>query len=552
MSDIFISYARSTEAQAQAVAEAVRALGYEVWRDDELPAHRAYTEVIEERLRAAKAVVVIWSAEAVKSQWVRAEADVAREAGTLVQLSVDGATLPLPFNQIQCANLAGWTGDLDAPGWRKVVASVADLVGGSGGAPEPVVGASVADAPLPLPSKPSIAVMPFVNLSGDPEQAYFVEGMVEEIVAALTRNRLIFVIASGSTAAFRGQAATPQAIGRELGVRYILEGNVRQAGGHVRIAVKLIDTADGAQIWSQRFDDTLEDVFALQDSVALSVAGVIEPTLQDEEFRRVSKRPTENMSSYDLYLRAMSLFWKFDAAQMAEAYTLLERAIGLDRDFGIALAAAATCLRIMIDSGWSEDPVADRERGLELARRALKSCGDDARALAHIASALVGLDPNPETAEAVISRAVTLNPGCAYAWLVAGIVKARSGATDAAAEDFLTAKRLDPRSPMGAVLNRSLAVALFGQRRFSEALVLIGEVLASGDPVGYAFLASTYGHLSQLDQARSALAEYRRVATRPIEQVVAERWLAPEIREMFMDGIALADGKTPADTSNGG
>jgi predicted Zn-dependent protease len=206
----------------------------------------------------------------------------------------------------------------------------------------------------------------------------------------------------------------------------------------------------------------------------------------------------------------------------------------------------------MIDSGWSEDPVADRERGLELARRALKSCGDDARALAHIASALVGLDPNPETAEAVISRAVTLNPGCAYAWLVAGIVKARSGATDAAAEDFLTAKRLDPRSPMGAVLNRSLAVALFGQRRFSEALVLIGEVLASGDPVGYAFLASTYGHLSQLDQARSALAEHRRVATRPIEQVVAERWLAPEIREMFMDGIALADGKTPADTSNGG
>jgi adenylate cyclase len=540
MSHVFISYARSTAKEAQAVAAALRGLGHEVWLDDEIPAHRAFTDVIEERLREAKAVVVIWSAEAVKSQWVQSEADKAREDGKLVQLSLDGATLPMPFDRIQCANLTGWTGDLEASGWRRVADSVADLVGGGAPAVMPAEAAL-----LPLPSKPSIAVMPFVNLSGDPEQAYFVDGMVEEIVAALTRNRLIFVIASGSTAAFRGQTATPQAIGRELGVRYIMEGNVRQAGGRVRIAVKLIDTADGAQIWSHRFDDTLEDVFALQDSVALSVAGVIEPTLQDEEFRRVSKRPTENMGSYDLYLRAMSLFWKFDAAEMAAAHALLERAIGLDSDFGIALAAAATCLRIMIDSGWSENPVADRQRGLELARRALKSCGDDARALAHIASALVGLDPNPEAAAAVINRAITLNPGCAYAWMVAGIVKARSGATDAAAEDFLTAKRLDPRSPMRAVLDRSIAVARLGQGRFSEALVLIGEVLASGDPVGCALLASTYGHLNQLDQARGALAEYRRVATKPIEEVVAERWLPREIRQMFMDGIALAEGKKP-------
>ena len=537
MSDVFISYARSTEAEAKQIAEALRGLGYGVWRDDELPAHRAYTEVIEERLLAAKAVVVVWSAAAVKSQWVRAEADVAREAGTLVQLRVDVSTPPLPFNQIQCADLTGWTGELKAPGWRKVADSVAHLVGSATPAVTPAEA-----APLPLPSKPSIAVMPFVNLSGDPEQAYFVEGMVEEIVAALTRNRLIFVIASGSTSAFRGQAATPRAIGLESGVRYILEGSVRQAAGRVRIAVKLIDTADGAQIWSARFDDTLEDVFALQDSVALSVAGVIEPTLQDEEFRRVSKRPTDNMGSYDLYLRAMSLFWKFDAAEMAEAYALLERAIGLDPHFGIALAAAATSLRIMIDSGWSEDPVADRERGLELAHRALKSCGDDARALAHIASALVGLDANLEAATAVINRAVTLNPGCAYAWMVAGIVKGRLGAAQEAAEAFLTAKRLDPRSPMRAVLDRSLAVALLGQRRFSEALAVIGEVLASGDPVGYAFLASTYGHLNQLDQARGALAAYRRVATRPIEQVVAERWLPLDLRQLFLEGIALAEG----------
>src|SRR5947208_1352645 len=175
--DIFISYARSTAAQAQRVAEALRALGYRVWRDDELPAHRAYTEVIEERLKAAKAVVVIWSAEAVQSHWVQSEADTARTAHKLVQLTVDGARLPRPFDRIHCADLAGWSGDASAPGWRKVVASVAELAGTPGLAPTP---GPAAEASLPLPSKPSIAVMPFANLSGDPEQDYFADGMVEE------------------------------------------------------------------------------------------------------------------------------------------------------------------------------------------------------------------------------------------------------------------------------------------------------------------------------------------------------------------------------------
>src|SRR5215472_3162141 len=137
MSEVFISYARATEGEARRIAEALRAIGYGVWRDDELPAHRDYSEVIEERLRAAKAVVVVWSAEAVKSQWVRAEADIAREAGTLVQLSLDQAALPMPFNRIQCADLSGWTGDAGHAGWRKVAGSVAELMTGAGGAVEP-------------------------------------------------------------------------------------------------------------------------------------------------------------------------------------------------------------------------------------------------------------------------------------------------------------------------------------------------------------------------------------------------------------------------------
>jgi adenylate cyclase len=259
---VFISYARSTAKEAQAVAGALRGLGHEVWLDDEIPAHRAYADVIEERLLAAGAVVVIWSAEAVKSQWVQSEADKARETGKLVQLNLDGAKLPMPFDRIQCADMTGWTGDLNAAGWKKVVASIADLVGGSAPAAVPA-----ANAPLPLPSKPSIAVMPFANLSGDPDQEYFVDGMVVEITNALSRFKSLFVIASGSTLSLKGNGVGPLEAAQQLGVRYVLEGSVRKAGNRVRISVQLIDAADGSQIWTNRFDDALDDVFDLQDKV---------------------------------------------------------------------------------------------------------------------------------------------------------------------------------------------------------------------------------------------------------------------------------------------
>ena len=207
MSDVFISYARSTAKQAQAVAAALRKLGHKVWLDDAIPAHRAYADVIEEELKAAAAVVVLWSTEAVKSQWVQSEADSAREDGKLVQLNIDGARLPMPFDRIQCTDLKGWTGDLGAPGWRKVVASIATLTGvaGAPSAPAPVVEA------LPQSqSKPSVAVVPFANLSNDPEQAYFVDGVVEEIVAALARFKSIFVISAGDRLVSEGKVMSPQ------------------------------------------------------------------------------------------------------------------------------------------------------------------------------------------------------------------------------------------------------------------------------------------------------------------------------------------------------
>ena len=286
-------------------------------------------------------MVVIWSAEAVKSEWVQSEADRARADRKLVQLSLDGAALPMPFDRIQCADLSGWTGDPDAPGWRKVVASLGDLMG----APS----APAVEAPaLALPSKPSIAVMPFANLSADPEQEYFADGMLVEIVEALSRCRSIFVIASGSSLSFKGKGVGAQDAARALGVRYILEGNVRRAGNRVRIGVQLIDAVENLPIWTQRFEDTLEDIFDLQDKVALAVAGKIEPTLEAAEIRRASVRPTESLGSYDLYLRALPLHHTYSKEGSLEALTLLNQAIALDPVFGRALAQVAASLRNLV------------------------------------------------------------------------------------------------------------------------------------------------------------------------------------------------------------
>ena len=539
MSDVFISYARSTEAVAHRVAEALRAMGYGVWRDDELPAHRAYGDVIEERLAAAKAVVVVWSAEAVKSEWVRSEANRAREDHKLVQLNIDGAALPMPFDQIQCANLVGWGGDLDAPGWRKVAASVADLTGAKS------VGTAAAAAPPPIPSKPSIAVMPFANLSSDPEQDYFADGMMDEIVTALTRCKSIFVIGSGSTLSFKGKPVGAQEVARQLGVRYVLEGSVRRAANRVRIAVKLIDAADGAQIWADRFDDSLEDVFALQDKVALSIAGVIEPAVRDAEIRRASKRPTDNMGSYDLYLRALPLFRTFRRSEMSRALDLLDRATDLDPSFAIALALAATCHMQIVSYGWSDDLEGHRLRGLGLAERALSLGGDDAQVLAQVAAALRGLDRTLDRPVAIIDRAAALNPGSSQVWFISGLIRAVSGDSEAAIEHLETAIRLDPQSFVTDTSRTWIAVARFEQHRFEEALALLRDS-AYRFPLRYAVEAALNAYLGHMREAHEALSHYNAASSRPIEEI-ADAWFRREAhRKLFLDGVDLAEGQAPS------
>jgi adenylate cyclase len=243
--------------------------------------------------------------------------------------------------------------------------------------PVRVFGAVIGQKPVPepalaLPDKPSIAVLPFANMSGDAEQEYFADGMVEEIITALSRIRWLFVIARNSSFTYKGQAVDVKQVGRELGVRYVLEGSVRKAGNRVRITGQLIDATTGAHLWADRFDGSLEDVFDLQDKVASSVAGVIEPALQAAETACSANRPTTDLTAYDLYLRAYAMSLS-SAARFPEPLGLVEQAIARDPRYGPALAwAAICCFRLLLD-GRSEDRDADRLKGADFARRAWKS-----------------------------------------------------------------------------------------------------------------------------------------------------------------------------------
>jgi adenylate cyclase len=297
MSDIFISYARPNEPLAKQAAEALRTAGYGVWRDDELPAHRAYGEVIEERIKLAKAVLVLWSNDAVRSQWVRAEADAAREAGTLVQLSIDGVLPPMPFNQIQCADLMGWSGDVDAPGWKKVESSIASLVGN-------VAAPTEQNSDIEPGRNVVVCALPFVNMSGDPEQEYFSDGISEDIITDLSKVSALSVVARNTAFSFKGKPIDTAALARDLGVTHVLEGSVRKAGSRVRISAQLTDCTISLQLWADRYDRDLTDIFAIQDEISKAIVGALKLKLLPKEKKAIEQRGTTNPDAYNFYLLA--------------------------------------------------------------------------------------------------------------------------------------------------------------------------------------------------------------------------------------------------------
>jgi TolB-like protein/class 3 adenylate cyclase len=395
---------------------------------------------------------------------------------------------------------------------------------------------------LTLPDKPSIAVLPFQNMSGDMEQEYFVDGMVEEIITALSRIPWLFVIARNSSFTYKGQTVDVKQVGRELGVRYVLEGSVRKGGNRLRITGQLIDAVTGTHLWADRFDGLIEDVFELQDKVASSVAGVIEPALQAAETARSAGRRTDDLTAYDLYLRAYAMTLS-STREVPEALRVLEQAIARDPRYGPALAWAALCCFRLVGDGRSEDPAADRLKGSDFARRALEVAGDDPNILANAALALAYFGEDIGAMMALVDRSLALNPSFARGWNVSSSLRNWAGQPDIAIEHMETSLRLSPRARVGTSLV-GIGSSHFVSRRFDQAVPILLRAIQEdpSHPLAYRYLAACYAHMGRLDDAREVVTRLRAVTSLVIPDLSYLR--NAEYRELFLSGLRLAAGET--------
>jgi len=395
----------------------------------------------------------------------------------------------------------------------------------------------------PLPDKPSIAVLPFQNLSGDPEQDYFADGMVEEIITGLSRIRWLFVIARTSSSTYKGQAVDMKQIGRELGVRYVLEGSVRKAGARVRITAQLIEADTGAHLWADRFDGSLEAVFDLQDQVAMSVAGVIEPALQAAEIHRSSERPTRDLTAYDLYLHALPYVTSCEKDRLQHAFDLLSRAIQCDPNYGPALAQIAYyCCQLDLH-GWADDREETRRKGVKFARQALRCAPDYPEVLVLAARVFGYFEADIDAAIALADRALLLNPSYASGWYWSGVLRNWVGRPDEALEHFTTFLRLSPRERFPFHLT-AIGIALFFLRRFDEAIVKLNESVERypHHVLTHRFLAASHAHAGRLDEARTVVAHLRTLNMPVLED--GTRYRNKDYRTLYVSGLRLAAGET--------
>jgi len=376
---------------------------------------------------------------------------------------------------------------------------------GSAAAPiEPPVESTQA---LALPDKPSIAVLPFENMSGDPEQEYFADGMVEEIITALSRFKWLFVIARNSSFTFKGKAVDIKEVGRRLGVRYVLEGSVRKAAGKVRITGQLIDAITGAHIWADRFERDLTDIFALQDEVTVAVVSAIEPKLLQTEIAMAARRRPENLTAYDFYLRAVPQYYLTTREGLAEALRLLHRALELDPGFAWAASMAGVCHMLNVVLGYANDPQFDRKEAVRLVHLALSIDDGDPETLARASVTSAFMVGDSEAEIEMADRAVALNQNSFNTWNCRGQVYRIAGLPEEAIRSFERAVRLSPVDPRLHLPLTGIGMAFIELRRFDEAIVVGKKALRQNLYIATCrCLASALAHLGRDVEAHDAAA----------------------------------------------
>ena len=396
---------------------------------------------------------------------------------------------------------------------------------------------------LALPDKPSIAVLPFQNLSGDPEQEYFADGVVEDMITALSRMRWLFVIARNSSFTYKGCAVDVKQVGRELGVRYVLEGSVRKAANRARIAGQLIDTANGAHLWADRFDGTLEDIFDLQDQITTSVVGAIAPQLEQAEIERTKRKPTESLDAYDYFLRGMASFYRRTTESTIEALDQFSKALDRDAGYASAYGMAAQCYCWRKINGWMTDRSQEIAEGARLARRAAEMGKDDAIALARGGHSLAILAGDLDRGIECLDRSIALNPNLAAAWHLSGALRMYRGDFDLAIKHLAHTMRLSPLDPEIFRMQGVTATTHLFVGRFDEASSWAEKAIREFPSylVGLTVAATSHALAGRIEEAHRVMQRLRQVD--PAMRVSSIKdWLPyrPEDRATLEDGLRKA------------
>jgi len=503
MADVFISYARSDKARVAPLVAVIEAKGLTVWWDPGINPGQEFDQLIAAELKAAAAVVVIWTPRSVASRWVRGEAREGAERGILVPVRFDGAELPIDARAFQTTDLDDWGEDPESPQVHELLGALERLILGQR-APRSHVAKSEDETLVQGigSDRVTLGVLPFVNLGGDPEQAYFSDGITADIITELSRWRLLAVRSRLASFRFRDAENGFKQVARELGVRFIVDGNVRRMASRIRVNVRLIDCESGSHVWAEKFDRESSEIFAVQDQLVQIIVSTLVGRVQASDADRAKRKPPANLAAYECVLKGNALAWD-DSAGAAEATDLFKQAIQIDPGYGLphALLASLRAAEWKRDPGDSDDAL---EEALRLAKRAVALDENDSTCFAMLADTLL-LKRSFDLALQNMRRAVELNPNNQWNAADIGSILIYTGQAEEALAWFNRAKGIDPYFDP-PWYSRELGKAYMILHRYREALTAFThspkQTLQST-----VLMAGCYARLHEMENARSSVAK---------------------------------------------